>query len=196
MNKYFGLLLIAIFVLPMQVQAADRAATISQRATLLSSQARGAVLNSNNEQYRLLPGVRASQGKSKEKPQQTLSRVGGGSVIETKGDYVVFTAAPQGAASVMNVNGANTYPTVLNARTGGVGILPGTLTVKLKNMATAAAVAADHGLELLRAIDHLQTAFYRVKAGQDVVAAAAALSADARVASAEAEVIEHVKVPN
>jgi hypothetical protein len=42
----------------------------------------------------------------------------------------------------------------------------------------------------------LQVAFFRVMPGQDVVAAAAELSADTRVASAEVEVVEHLNVPN
>lgn len=67
--------------------------------------------------------------------------------------------------------------------------------MKLKNMANAAAVASDHGLELVREFAHLQAVFYRVKPGQDVVAAAASLAADARVSSAEVEVIENMDVP-
>ena len=74
--------------------------------------------------------------------------------------------------------------------------MPGTLKVSLKDMANAAAVAADHGLEVVHVFAHLQIAFYRVKPDQDVVAAAAELSADARVASAEVEVVEHLNVPN
>lgn len=197
-NRLIASMLMILLAVPLAAQAADKAATaaLGQRATLMQTLGRGAPMTSNNEQYQVLSGARAARSKSQELPQQTLSRYGGGQLIETKGAFVVFTAAQQGGASVIQVNGATSYPTVLNVNTGGIGILPGTLVVKLKNMANARAVAADHGLELVRAFAHLQTAFYRVKPGQDVVAAAAALTADARVASAEAEVIEHMKVPN
>jgi hypothetical protein len=107
----------------------------------------------------------------------------------------VFTAAPQSAPTVKSVNGATSYPTALNQRTGGIGILPGTLNVKLNYIDNASAVAATHGLDVVRVFAHLQTVFYRVRHGQDVVAAAASLAADARVQSAEVEVIEYIAVP-
>lgn len=191
-------MLIALIALPTLVQAADQSATaaVTERAIILQTAGRGQALTSNNQQYQVLPGARAVKSLAQEAPQQTLARAGGGKLIETKGSFVVFTAASQGAASVTSTNGATSYPTVLNTRTNGIGILPGTLSVKLKNVDSAAAVAADHGLDVVRVFSHLQTAFYRVKPGQDVVAAAASLSTDTRVTSAEVEVIEHVAVPN
>ncbi len=197
MNIRLIALLIAFTALPTLAQAAGKAVTAAaaQRASLLQTLGRGATVTSNKQQYQILPGARAAQSQSKEQPQQTLARVGGGKLIETKGNFVVFTAAQQGP-SVMQVGGTTSYPTALNPRTGGIGILPGTLSVKLKNMGSAAAIATDHGLDLVRAFNHLQVAFYRVKPGQDVVAAAASLTADSRVASAEVEVIENVNVPH
>lgn len=168
---------------------------LAQSSSTLAGQPRGASLTSNGEQYQLLPGVRATTSLAAERPQQTLARVGGTAVVETKGNFVIYSASAQGA-SIAQAGIAITYPAVLNSRTGGVGILSGAVNVKLKNMGNAASVAADHGLELIHAFSHLQLASYRVKAGQDVVAAAAALAADARVASAEIEVLEHMNVPH
>lgn len=196
MNLRLIALLIAFIALPTRVQAADRPATaaVAERAALLQTLNRGATVNSNNQQYQILPGVRAVESLSQEQPQQTLTRMGGSKLIETKGSFVVFTVAQKSTTSVRSVNGTTSYPTALNSRTGRIGILPGTLSVKLKNMDNAATVSADHGLEVVRVFVHLQTAFYRVKPGQDVVAAAASLTADPRVASAEVEVIEHIAV--
>ena len=196
MNIRLITLLIAFVALPTLAQAAEKSATadVSERATLLKTLNRGATVTSNNQQYQILPDVRAAESLSQEQPQQTLTRHGGSKLIETKGAFVVFTAAPQSIASVKSVNGATSYPTVINPRTRRIGILPGTLSVKLKNMDSAAAVATDHGLEVVRIFAHLQAAFYRVKPGQDVVAAAVSLTADPRVVSAEVEVIEHMAV--
>lgn len=198
-------LLIACLSLPTLAQSADRSAIVADRATVSAAATqraatiqmlgRGATVTSNNQSYQVLPGARAAQSQPQDTQQQAVARVGGNQLIESKGNFVVYSAAQQGTASVTQVNGVTTYPTVLNTRTGGIGILPGTLNVKLKNMATAAAVGADHGLELVREFAHLQTVFYRVKPAQDVVAAAASLAADPRVASAEVEVIEHMNVP-
>lgn len=193
-----SVLLIVFIALTTLAQAADKivttASVTSERATLLQAAGIGLSITSNSQQYQILPGVRAAEIKSNEQPQQALTRMGGDKLIETKGSFVVFTAQ-QSPASVTSVNGTS-YPAAYNPRTGGIGIVPGNLSVKLKNMRTAAAVAKDYGLDVVRVFAHLQTAFYRVKPGQDVVAVAAALAADARVESAEIEVIEHINAPN
>lgn len=203
MNIRIIALLIAFVALPALAQVADKISAdkitattaITERAAFMQTLSHGSTVTSNNQEYQILLGVRATQSKENEQPQQTLTRIGGGKLIETKGHFVVFSAPEQSQASVTSVNGTS-YPTALNSRTGGIGIVPGTLNVKLKNSANATAIAADHGLEVVRVFAHLQTAFYRVKSGQDVVAVAAALAADARVESAEVEVIEHINVPH
>ena len=196
MNVRVVVLLLAIAVQPALAREVDKnaEAAAAVRTTLLQSAGRGSNITSNNQQYQILMDVRAVEKNSQEEPEQTLARMGGGKLIETNGDLVVFAAVQEGVASVASVNGTS-YPTALNSATGGIGILPGTLNVKLKNMGHAAAIASDHGLEVVRVFAHLQTAFFRVKAGKDVVAAAAALSTDARIISAEVEVIEHMNVP-
>lgn len=200
MNIRMIVLLMAFVALPTLVQAADPAETAAltaERAARLQKLGPvGQTITSNSQQYQILPGVRATQSMANEQPQQTLTRMGGSNLVETKGAYVVFTASKPSVASIATVNGATSYPAALNPNTGGIAIVPGTLKVNLKDMATSDAVAADHGLAVVYVFPHLQTAFYRVKPGQDVIAAAASLSADARVASAEVEVIEHMNVPN
>ena len=203
MNIRIVVLLITCIALPTLTQAADKnaaqdkaaAAAVSERAALLQTKKRGSTITSNSQKYQILAGVRAVESLSHEQSEQTLSRMGGGKLLEKKGSFVIFSAAEQSQASVTSVNGTS-YPTALNQRTGGIGIVPGTLSVNLKNMASAPALAKDHGLDVVRVFAHLQTAFYRVKPGQDVVAAAASLTADARVASVEVEVLEHLNVPH
>ena len=197
MNIRIVALLIAFIALPTEVLAGDRAVTAAatERAAILKTVGRGSGITSNNQQYQILPGVRAAESRSNEQPQQTLMRIGGDKLIETKGSFVVFTAARKGAANAASVDDTS-FPTAYNPRTGGIGIVPGTLNVKLKDSASAIAVARDHGLEVVRVFAHLRTTFYRVKAGQDVVSAAASLNADRRVESAEVEVIEHMDVPH
>lgn len=192
------LITLLILIVSFPAQATDRtvATASNPRASILNTQVRGAVVISNQQEYQVLPGVRAVQSRKQEKPQQTLERVGGRKLIETKGAFVVFTSAQKGVNSLARVNGATSFPTVLNVRTGGIGIIPGTVSVKLKNTEGAAAIAAEHGLVLVREFAHLQAAFYRVNPGQDVVATVAALVADPRVASAEMEVVEHLNAPN
>ena len=149
-------------------------------------------------QYRLLPEVHAVEhGASAETPQEALSRIGesGAQVLETKGRLVLFRSAQQKPAFVERFAGAAVFPTVVNTRTGTLGVLTGTLVVKPKKLADAAAIATSHGLENGKEYPHLRTVFYRAKAGTDIADAAAALQADARIESAYPEIIEYVRVP-
>jgi hypothetical protein len=96
---------------------------------------------------------------------------------------------------VEGIEGSAVYPVVLNTRTGTFGVLTGTLVVKPKRLADAAAIANSHGLEKGKEYPHLQTVFYSAKAGTDIADAAAALQADTRIESAYPEIIEYVRVP-
>ena len=87
------------------------------------------------------------------------------------------------------------YPTVVNTRTGTLGVLTGTLVVKPKSMADAAAIANSHGLQKGKEYPQLQTVFYRVKSNTDIADVAAALQADSRVETAYPEIFEHVRLP-
>src|SRR5205809_870794 len=78
---------------------------------------------------------------------------------------------------------------------GQYRVLPGTLVVKPKRLADAAAIASSHGLEKGKEYPHLQTVLCRAKAGTDIADAAAVLQADARIESAYPEIIEYVRVP-
>lgn len=177
---------------------APQAAAAPNRDALVAALARAESFTSENQQYQRLPEVRAlARASRNEPPAQALARVGAaaGNLIETKGHFVLYRAGAQATAQLETANGETLYPAALNTGTGGIGILPGTLIVQPKNLAQSEALATDHGLELVRAYPHLKTAFYRVKPGQNLLAAATSLKADARVLSAEVEVIEHIRTP-
>jgi hypothetical protein len=174
----------------------DRAAVAAaaERSATLDAAGRGATLTSNGQTYQVLPGARAVENRTQD-VQQTLAQVGGGKLIESKGNLVVYSSTHKGGPTLEKIGGVTTYATVLNANTGVVGILPGTISVRLKSMGDASSVASSHRLELIRKYVHLQKVYYRVQPGQDVISVAAALLADARVETAEVEVLEHLSVP-
>lgn len=170
----------------------------AERAAMLKSLQRGKEITLRNERYQLLPEISAVERKSaREAPQQALARLGAdaGQVIETKGRLVLFRAPAMKGAFVGQTEGATVYPTVLNTRTGALGVLTGILAVKPKSMSDAAGIADRHGLKTLKEYPQLRTVFYRVKAGADIVDAAAALQADPRIESAYPEIVEYVRVP-
>jgi len=141
--------------------------------------------------------VFAVEHSADETPQQAIGRFGasGAQLLETKGRLALFRSTQQKPAFVDRVGGTPVYPTVLNTRAGTFGVLTGTLVVKPKSMADAAAIASSHGLETVKEYPQLRAVFYRVKANMDIVDAAAALQADIRVETAYPEIIEHVRLP-
>jgi hypothetical protein len=174
------------------------ARTAAERAAMLETLQRGKEIKGSREQYRFLPEVHAVEYRaSAETQQEALARIGesGAQVLETKGRLVLFRSAQPKPALVVHVAGTTVYPTVVNVRTGTLGVLTGTLVVKPKSMADAAAIASSHGLEKGKEYPHLQTVFYRAKAATDIADVAAALQADARIESAYPEIIEYVRVP-
>jgi hypothetical protein len=174
------------------------ARTAAERAAMLETLQRGKEIRGSREQYRFLPEVHAVEYRaSAETQQEALARIGesGAQVFETKGRLVLFRSAQPKPALVVHVAGTTVYPTVVNVRTGTLGVLTGTLVVKPKSMADAAAIASSHGLEKGKEYPHLQTAFYRVKANADIADVASALQADPRIESAYPEIIEYVRVP-
>ena len=170
----------------------------AERAAMLDTLQRGKEIAVRTERYQLLPEVRAvERGSSAQTPQEALSLVNAGSaeVIETKGKLVLYRARGANPALVQRVGATTVYPTVVNSRTGTLGVLTGTLVVKPKSMADADAIAAGHGLQKTKTYPQLQTVFYRAKANVDIADVSAALQADPRVESAYPEIIEQVRVP-
>lgn len=172
-------------------------AAAAERAAMLETLQKGKPITGSRERYRHLPEVLAVARGDDETPQEAIARMGARAdqLLETKGRLVLFRSTRQKAASVEAVGGSVVYPVVLNARTGTFGVLTGTLVVKPKSLADAAAIASSHGLEKGKEYPHLQTVFYRAKAGTDIADALAALQADARIESAYPEIIEYVRVP-
>ena len=173
-------------------------AKAAERAAMLESLQKGKEIQGSRGKYLSLPEVHAVGHKASAEPlQEALARVGegGAQVLETKGRLVLFRSTQQKPAFVERVAGAAVYPTVVNARTGTLGVLTGTVVVKPKKLADAAAIASSHGLEKAKEYPHLQTVFYRVKANTDIADVAAALQADARIESAYPEIIEYVRSP-
>jgi hypothetical protein len=164
-------------------RSADEAS--AGRAAMLQSLQRGKEITANGERYLHLPEVRAVEGKA----------AAAGEVIETKGKLVLYRGAATDAATIKRAGGSLEYPTVVNARTGALGVLTGVLVVKPKNMSDAEAIASSNGLQLSKAFPHLQTVFYKAKPGEDIADLSAALQADPRVESAYPEIIERVRKP-
>jgi hypothetical protein len=170
----------------------------SERAAMVRALERGKPMKGSHDSYQHLPQVFAvALANPSETPEQAMARVGesGAQVVETKGRLVLFRSAQSKPALVQYPGGSGVFPTVVNARTGTLGVLTGNLIVEPKSMSDADAIAASHGLEKTKAYPQLQTVFYKAKAGVDLADVSAAVQADPRVEGAYPEIIEHVRVP-
>ena len=191
-----GLLLVAPAGLAQSNQEPARQAA-SERTAMLKTLERGKAMKGSRDRYRHLPQVCAVALASSETPEQAIARTGdaGAQLVETKGRLVLYRSSSTKSASVYGAGGTSVFPTVVNDRTGSLGVLTGNLIVKPRDMDDADAIANGRGIEKTKAYPQLQTVFYRVKAGLDIADISAALQADPRVESAYPEIIERVRVP-
>lgn len=170
-----------------------------ERQALLQSLPKGGTFRSGGQEYQILGGVRAVARAPEASEQQALAAVGAApaDLLEAKGSFLVYREAASAApvAARTAAGGSATLPVAVNRRTGGFGVVLGSLTVRLRDPATASAVAQEHGLRLTFSAPHLSTGFYQVPEGRDIQAAAAGLAGDGRVTTAEIEVKEHFAVP-
>jgi Open reading frame 2 N-terminal domain len=169
----------------------------AERAAMLESLQRGKEITALGERYQQLPGVLAVERSGSQTPREALgaANAGAAEVVETKGKLVLYRGGGSSPALVKRVGEATVYPTVVNSRTGTLGVLTGTLVVKPKSMGDADAIAAGHGLQKTKAYPRLNTVFYRAKPNVDIADVTAALQADPRIESAYPEIIEHVREP-
>jgi len=170
-----------------------------ERTAFLLSLDRGKLITANMQQYQHLPGVLAIERKDlQETPEEAVSRGGaaGAQIVETKRRLVLYRDGQRRPAWIERKAGISTYPTVLNTRTGTMGVLTGTLVVKPKNMSDAASVASSYGLEIIRAFPHLQTVFYRVRPNTDIADVVGTIQLDQRLENAYPEIVEHEAAPH
>ena len=103
-----------------------------ERAAMVKSLERGKPMKGSRDSYQHLPQVFAvALANSSETPEQAIARVGesGAQVVETKGRLVLFRSAQSKPALVQYPGGSGVFPTVVNARTGTLGVLTGNLIV-------------------------------------------------------------------
>src|SRR5712691_8221211 len=107
-------------------------AAAAERAAMLETLQKGKQIQGSRGQYRHVPEVLAVARRTNETPEEAIARMGAGGeqFLETKGRLVLFRSTQQKPASVEGVGGSAVYPVVVNARTGTLGVLTGTLIVK------------------------------------------------------------------
>lgn len=110
-----------------------------------------------------------------------------GEEIEEKAGFTVYKPANVEPSFVID---DRTRPVVVNRSSGAIGIVTGTVVVRLKDFSEAEALASAFGLEEVSSDDTIATVFYRVPKGREIDDLIELLRADGRVARADAEIIQ------
>jgi len=196
---------ITILVLSTLLPLAGRAQSSAARASIVADAQKGSPFQVGRQTYQVVVGLRAVvRGDAPADARLAALGISAGDLVEAKGPLVFFRQAPAGsttparlaaAAAVAPLEGVSTFPVVVNTVSGQLGALSGTLTVKLARVGDAGALAREHGLALDYVAEGIGWAFLRVPEGGDVIAAAAAVSRDARAKIVEPEVRAHFAVP-
>ena len=173
-----------------------------ERQKMVATLLEGATVTAAGEEYVYLPEMRAVRSaKSSDSAEGTLAKLGiaTAAVLDSKGGFVLYKVLEgtpiRSAMASAALKGTVEFPVVLNRRTGKLGIVSGSLVVKLKRMEEAEAIAATHGISLSRKYDRLGRAVFLVGQGTDMLAVEQAMADDARVESVQVEILENFNVP-
>ena len=171
---------------------------IQKRNEMIKSLERGRAIKVMGDEYQHLPKVLGAVKKNaNQSDSQVLTDVGAtdSDLVEKKGNFVLYKhSAGRNKATVAKTGGSDTFPAMLNVKSGAIGVLTGTLVVYPKKMSDAEGIAKAYGIELLKAFPQINTVYYRVKNDMDVLDVAAAVSSDKRVQKSYPEIIENVPV--
>lgn len=173
-------------------------AEVQKRNELIKSLDRGRTIKIMEDEYQHLPKVLGAVKKNSSQPDaQVLTEVGAidTDLIEKKGNFVLYKhGAGRNKAAVDKSGTSDTYPAMLNVKTGVIGLLTGTVVVFPKKMSDVESIGKTHGMEVVKAFPQINTVYYRVKADMDVLDVAAAVSSDKRVQKSYPEIIENLPV--
>jgi hypothetical protein len=193
------LAVLVTLALPAFAVAQSRGLAAPDVQALVASLPQGAEFRSDGQTYRPVVGLRAElRGAGRVLPRQGSPEGPAEVVVEEKGPYVIYRdAAVVSAAGKSLVGGPRVTKgsVVVNVRTGQLGIADGVITAKLSSVEGAGALAAANGLTVEYVAGHIGYAFFTAPPGQDLAAAAAALTKDPRVKSAHANVQENFAEP-
>jgi hypothetical protein len=199
-----ALILFVAAVLP--ATALGQAETAAaRRAALVAAAPKGPEFENDRRTYRVVTGMQAVKlGDATANARAAALGLPATAVVEQRGPYAIvergaatgtLASAVEAASAVSAIAAEPSYPVVVNTRTGQLGVVSGTIIVKLATVADADALAKANGLSVEYVAEPIGFVFLGAPAGTDVLAMTAALGRDPRVILAYAEIREHFAVP-
>lgn len=175
----------------------------SPNQAFLQQLQKGEVFRSARETYQILPelygvpDIRTTSQSQKPRLDRTTNDSPESELVLKKGPFLIYRSATikRAALSVTADQTQLTYPVVLNQRTQTLGILSGTLKVKVKNSDDAEILAKTYGLTIKRKFPRFKLVFFQTAPGQNLLTLNEELSADPKTAVVTIEIIEHIRTP-
>ena len=204
MTRYpVALILLVAAVLP--AAAIGQTPTAAERsAALVAAAPKGPEFENDRQNYRVVAGMQAVKlGDATSGARTAALGLSASAMVERKGPYAIVergaatgtpAAVVEAASAVSAIAAEPSYPVVVNTRTGQLGVVSGTIIVKLASIADVDALAKANGLSVEYVAEPIGFAFLGAPAGIDVLATTAALGRDPRVMLAYAEIREHFAV--
>ena len=166
--------------------------------------AKGKTVKNGKENYAVLEGVwavKAFRGEPDDQHSLTLAGVTSGEVLERKGPHILFRDLAKPGKKInpsrkTTGTGKPVYTVVQNQRTGRLGVVLGTIQVRLRDADAAERLAGAFGLSIQQQFRHLGFVFFRIAPGQDPFSIAEALGKDADVKQAVVEILENPALPH
>lgn len=115
-----------------------------------------------------------------------------GEEIEEKAGFTVYKPVDKASVSGFKLE-EKTRPVVVNQSSGAIGIVTGTIVVRVRDFEEVDAIAKAFNLEVVSTDDTIATAFYRAPKGFEIDDLLEMLRADGRVAHADAEIIQSMR---
>lgn len=112
-----------------------------------------------------------------------------GPPVKTRTTFTVITKKDKNDPH-FTIGSSSEMPVVENLNNLQIGIVTGTLIVKLKQDQSAEELAAKYGMELKSTASHLNIAFLSAKAGIDIRSQLIELKKDSMIDTAEMEIID------
>jgi len=116
-----------------------------------------------------------------------------GEAVETKGGFTIFS--PRDPEAVFSMSSADGHrPVVVNQSNGSLGVVTGTVQVKLSDVREAQALGAELGLKPLVIDPSISVVYFRADRGVDLTSIENRLKRDPRVLRVTLEVFQSSKV--
>lgn len=178
---------------------------IGERRNFISSLIQGDQFKNDKKEYALIPGLNAvNTGRNSKKASGVFKTLTANNdilvqnVVQTKGGFTIFE--PQSSSGLPMIktlrsssSGASVYPVMLNLQTKTLGVFTGKLWLKLKDVSQAENITKDYPLKLDFSNTSMETAFYTVSSGEDILKLKDKLENDARVLRVTLDIFEKQK---